>query len=947
MDAPEDGDIKLQRVSDDLLREFSEKLTPLLWKHAPGEQPTRTVHRWAQVRKYERLIELVRIFGHGDSCFLSDCVTRQLELFQEWPQLLDKHLQSFLPPLVDAFLAYVVDHRHLYGSDDGRAPTRTRLEPLPRAISKILYTMCKVRGVKVISRFLNNEPKYLELMLRVFIEWDSIRPSESQSRSGIRVQPLDWQERYVVLLWLSHLLLAPFDLATLSSENIPIPYDNLDEIKGLPGNIPKFAKAVVSICLRHVVSPAKEREAATTLLARLALRPDMQRLGLLNTLIDWAVSVIEPSDSGQPPAPAYTYIGVLSFIARLATSGQGTDLAPVLLRLYDQTLRVALEPNPLFEHIRSSALARKITIKILRTLTTAAMSLAEKGDPNVPEERVSSILEESIDYFLVALADKDTPVRMAASKALAVVTLKLDVDMAAEVVEAVIGALDENILYEKSDGSLVPASEAQGQGLKPNLSAVDAQRWHGLILTLSHLLFRRAPPPRQLPMILRSLVSALNFEQRSPTGSPIGTNVRDAACFGIWSLARKYTTQELEAVDTGSMMLPMEQVSGSVLQTLAVELVCSACVDPSGNIRRGASAALQELIGRHPNTIVEGIRLVQVVDYTAVARRSKAMTSVAAAAASLDEMYWIPLVNSLLFWKGIGSFDADSRRSAATALATLSRSGSYRTIGVVLERLRSRLAEIPRNDLETRHGCLLAIAETVSLYTTHRHDSGKDNAEGYAVFEMVVKLWEIFNSPEGPSNDELSMWTSRSEFIAEASSRLIASLSRVIRTTGNGNEVPRELHYKSVDVLVLCVHRREEATIEAMSEAAYDLFKILPVEKQDEIVTSWVEKVHATFRSSTGRGPIAALGAVFDAVPTDGRLRQLIIDELVKCTDEEDDIDRRVAAVRCLAVNVFPRTGTWSGSHVERVELTRCRNNGQYHRAFCSILERLYNRPSR
>lgn len=74
MDAPEDGDIKLQRVSDDLLREFAEKLTPLLWKHTSRELSTRTVHRWAQVRKYERLIELVRVFAISCLYLRSDYV---------------------------------------------------------------------------------------------------------------------------------------------------------------------------------------------------------------------------------------------------------------------------------------------------------------------------------------------------------------------------------------------------------------------------------------------------------------------------------------------------------------------------------------------------------------------------------------------------------------------------------------------------------------------------------------------------------------------------------------------------------------------------------------------------------------------------------------------------------------------------------------------------------
>lgn len=715
----------------------------------------------------------------------------------------------------------------------------------------------------------------------------------------------------MMLMWLSHLLLAPFDLASISSDDIPIPYDNLAILKSVPPNTPRIAQAILSISLRYVITPAKEREAATTLLARLVLRPDMQRLSLLKILTDWAFSVLQPSSEAESP-PAYTCIGVLSFLARLGVSGQVDDLAPLVVSMFDQILRIAQEESRVFVTIRSSASARKMLIKILRTLTALTLSIAERGDGRISDDKVSSILEESIDYFLVALADKDTPVRFAASKALAVVTLKLEPEMAAEVVEAVIGSLDENILYEKSDGTLVTVFEAQKldmKSLKRNLSAVDAQRWQGLILTLAHLLFRRAPPPRQLPEILQSLVSGLDFEQRSSTGSSVGTGVRDASCFGIWALSRKYTTKELQAIDAAAVKLPTEQDEKSVLQMLAVELVCAACVDPAGNIRRGASAALQELIGRHPNTILEGIPLVQVVDYHAVARRSRAMIEVAKGAAALDRIYWSPLVNSLLFWRGIGSADAESRRMAATSLGELSLQESYRTINIVLQRLRLRLSNIPHNDVETRHGCLLAIAATVDAFIQHHETKSEtqNDPDADAVSTEVSRLWEILDSSFGPTKEDLTLQAGRPELIAEASSRLIASLSRAAES--NKVQVSPQLLEKALDILLLCVFRGEDTAIEASSEAASNLFQILPSWKQEETIQGWFANIHASWKSATGRGQISALGAVFHRLPVNSGGRNSIIEELLRCTTEEEIIEKRVSAVRCLATGVLPHIG--------------------------------------
>lgn len=738
-------------------------------------------------------------------------------------------------------------------------------------------------------------------------------PAETQNRSvsGILVQPLSWEERYVMLLWLSHLLLAPFDLASLSSDDIPIPHDNLGMLTAIPPDTPRIAQAILSISLRYVVTPSKEREAATILLARLALRSDMQRLGLLNILTDWAFSTLHPSLS-RPPPPVYTCIGVLSFLARLVASGQVEDLAPLVVPTFDQIIRIAQSDSAAYENIRSSASARKTMIKVLRTLATLALTLADKIDGQVSQSRVSVILEESIDYFLVALADKDTPVRFAASKGLAIVALKLDTDMAAEVVEAVIGSLDENVLYEKADGSLVTVFEAQKQNikaLKRNLTTVDAQRWHGLILTLAHLLFRRAPPPGQLPEILQSLVSGLDFEQRSPTGSSIGTGVRDASCFGIWAISRKYTTEELQSVDTSTITLPTEQEDNSALQMLAVELVCAACVDPSGNIRRGASAALQELIGRHPNTILEGIPLVQIVDYHAVARRSRAMIEVAKGAALLDSSYWSPLVNSLLLWRGVGSPDADSRRTAATALGVLSLQKSYTTINIVLDRLRSRLSNIPHNDVEARHGCVLAIAATVDAFLAHRETSDQTHPEASTVIKKVLHLWEIFDSSYGPTKNDLTQQSARPELTAEATSRLIASISRMAATIAIDATVPEKLIEKALDVLLLCVFRGEDTVIDASSEAASQLFRIIPLGKQVEMIQGWFANIHASWKSATGRGQISALGAVFHRLPADSSGRQFIIEELFRCTTDSEFIEKQVAAVKCLSTGILPNIG--------------------------------------
>ncbi|KAL3472084.1 tubulin folding cofactor D C terminal-domain-containing protein [Aspergillus californicus] len=887
MDAPDDREIKLQRASGDFVKEFLEKLPSLLWKPQSAQKGARVPRRWTLASKTERLVKL-------------------LEPFQEWPQLLDPHLQSLLPPLVDALLAYLLAHRDQYASKTGSQKLKS-LYPLPRAICRLLYTFCKVRGVKVISRFLNNEPKYLDPMLRAFIEWDATNPDDSQSDIP---RQMSWEERYVLLIWLSHLLLAPFDLTSLSSSDIPILHENIGLIESMPAETPTVAKSVLSVALAYVNVAGKEREAATMLLARLAFRRDMQALGILSKLNEWAFAIIHPP-AGVSPSAIYAYLGVLSFLARLAGSGQAEDFAPLIILVFNQIMRVVQGNSTVSEVILSSALARKTIIKILRSITGMALSLSERSSSLLSDDQVSYILEESIDHFLTTLAYKDTPVRFAASKALSIVTLKLDPDMATEVIEAVTSSLEENILFEKRDGTIITPSEARRLGtssMKRNLNAVDAQRWQGLILTLGHLLFRRAQPLHQLLNVLQPLVSGLGFEQRSSTGSSVGTGVRDAACFGIWALSRKYTTKELSAINRQAIDSSTAQYEVGVLQMLAIELVCAACVDPSGNIRRGASAALQELIGRHPDTIVAGISIVQVVDYHAVARRSRAMIEVAKDTVALSSQYWSPLVESLMQWRGIGSSDSESRRHAAKALGVLSTHEACKSVRIVLQRLLDKLYSIPRSDVETKHGCLLAISaviDTFNAFDVSELEGAKEDASRVA--QQITEFWQIFDSPVGPTKDDLTLQIFRPELTAEGSSRLIFSLSQAPPLSElNVSPLSLDLLDRACKTLLLCLSRSDDVSIEASSSALAQMWPLLPGSKQKEIIQGWFSHIRVTRNLPTGRGHISVLGSIFSKLDSDDSARQSIIDELIRCAEKEELIEKRVLAVKSFSAGVLP-----------------------------------------
>lgn len=685
-----------------------------------------------------------------------------LEHFQELPQLLDPHLPRWLPVLANAYLECLQDRRR-----SSKLSTRSQLlYPLSNAICRIIYTFCKIRGEKVIVRFLNVETKYLEVLLQA-IE-DSERDADAALKTEL-VTTWTWHERYVVLIWLSQLFFAPFDLSTISS-------GDADEFEqpALPGfqwpeRVPRITLRVIPLAARYLASPGKERDGAKALLVRLAMRKDMQELGVLAALVQWALSTLKSTEDAATASPYY-FIGSLSFLARVVRASEDTSIMDQhLATIFYAIQAISAEEGEVHKVINGSALARKMMIKVVRSIIAIVLRKSRQDMSD------TEMIEATIGYLLERLADNDTPVRLAASKALSIITLKLDPDMASQVIEAVIDSLNRNVLWvkNKSDPKAAPVRD---------LTAIDPLEWHGLTLTLSHLLYRRSPPPENLSAIIHALLIGLSFEKRSPSGSSIGANVRDASCFGIWALARRYSTAELLQVETQSVLVARgHDPSASILQVIATELVVTASLDPAGNIRRGSSAALQELIGRHPDTVELGISVVQTVDYHAVALRSRAIHEVALQATRLSPHYGRALLEATLGWRGIGDMDTNARRVAAASFGTLTAE-STRTASVhpldnladSVHLILSRIKSLQVRQVEERHGLLLSLAAIF--------DSISSFLEKNELKEQVDRLpiSKVYDSLKAILQESKDTKFRKPELIAEATGTLIVSAVPVL-----------------------------------------------------------------------------------------------------------------------------------------------------------------------
>ncbi|QPG94942.1 hypothetical protein C2857_007374 [Epichloe festucae Fl1] len=736
MDAPEaDFDIKLQKISGDLIADLDRGLSTALRKS--------DAHGGTRVRSFVRARETWK------------STTMVLDMFQELPQLLDPHLPRWIPLLAESYLEYA-QMRH-------RVKQTTRqselLVPVDYAISRILYAFCKVRGEKVVVRFLNVETRYLEVLLSAV--------EEAEEKSHLQQKPAwEWEQRYVVLLWLSHLLLAPFDLSTISTLDAE---DSgcVPSIDGFdwPRNLPGITTRVVPLAIKYLSSPGKEKDAAKALLVRVAMRRDMQQLGVLDALVRWAMASLRPRKD-EPLRSTYFYLGVLSFLAgALRSAAETSDMDPYLAPVFHCVYAITLAENDMSQSIIKLAVVRKMILKVIRSVAVSLLRQQQQQQSMANTDTV----ETAIGYLLENISDNDTPVRLSASKALSIITLKLDPGMASQVVEAVLESLNKNVLWTK------PCSP----GEKPtrNLSSVNNMEWHGLTLTLSHLLYRRSPPANQLSDIIHALLLGLSFEQRSTSGGSVGANVRDAACFGIWALARRYTTRELLSVPTTSVFAAKAHPStSSILQVLGTELVVTASLDSAGNIRRGASAALQELIGRHPDTVERGIELVQTVDYHMVARRSRAVEEVATKATALSGQYGEALIDGLFGWRGIGDTDAQSRRVAGAAfgvltagLSLLDKTDCFSRYSASIELIMRQIKSLAKRQVEERHGLLLCFASLLDkIAESIQEKGGHSPTQSPLIQQALTSVSEILEDCQVAEYR-------RPELIAEGASSLVVS----------------------------------------------------------------------------------------------------------------------------------------------------------------------------
>ncbi|KAF3904160.1 hypothetical protein AA313_de0206149 [Arthrobotrys entomopaga] len=902
MDAiPEDRDIKALKHSNPWLADINRRIPELLWDTRDGKQELRL---------------RVKVADHHH-------ILTRLESFQEFPQLLDPILAECMGNLTSAFSAYLLletAQDSLVADPEDRSRVNT-----VAALGQLLYVWMKVRGPKVILRFLYNDPKWLEPMLGVFEESEKLIDKSDASANilsdvveetfdaspapkTVNNSSLSWHLRYVTLMWISHLLYTPFDLVTIADEpalNPPVP---LVKVPAFPAGTPEVAKRVLMIACCNIHSAGKDREGASAAIVRLVVRKDAHAY-LLDWFIDWVGDIVRLCVTGNQREDdngvAYVYLlmGLLGALSGIFASGERSIVGQS--RLLEKTYETVMQELYKDESklVSQNAMLRKTLCKLLRNLSYLYLPPSGLSDSqDGPPEQV----EEMIDQLLRLLDDRDSLVRYAASKSLSLVALRLSAADRSQIFEAVIELYDSDVLYPNRALTKLDLKQRH----RKDLSQVSVHLWHGVTLTVATFLRFHAATVSMLPKVLDCIITALAFEQRKATFAT-GGNVRDAACYAAWSLARNYKTEEMVA----EKALPPYPETIILPQLLAQELVIAACLDPIGNIRRGASAALQELVGRHPNMILDGISLVQAVDYSAVALRSRASTEVASKAAILGgACYWDGLISGLIDeWRGIGLQESAGRIIAAKGIGAMAK------IGIIDLNRKEEVWKFTRNiikrygvgatlDIEVRHGGWYALADIIfTLINELQEKDPKRLADILADMKTKTGVFDVFNNvkPRDFVHPVL-----KPEMTCEAAAYLVTALADAakIMCAQGYSDLSIPLLRRYFCVIDSALERWEETVTTVAVYAAERFFLHMDDKYRVQIVKLWLGKLKARTRRIL---VVKALGAVFRFFkPKDGQstlssMQQDIVDGILAVT-RSPHIEMRVAAMAAFADGIFP-----------------------------------------
>ncbi|KAH9936306.1 TBCD protein [Fomitopsis serialis] len=635
-----------------------------------------------------------------------------LDEYQEQAYLLDPFLDSLVTPVVDCLKGYV----------NAFVETKQTPEDTLRLnlVADHMYYYIKFRGYKTITRFFPHEIADLTIALEYMII--------PNSPALVRYH---WPIRYVVLLWLSLVCMIPFDL------------DQFDESE----RAGETAEKIESLGKRYLNNAGLEREAAAILLARLYVRKDTSVK--LPSFISWSAKIA----SGR--VEPFLTMGLLSVLCEITKSASVEQVKAHTSAILDVANAVQ-ENSPLLQNTLIRKLRTKLMSRIvLRLLPASPLVIRSKGraltastagdegkptselDFDVPEE-----LETVLEDLFTVLQDKDTLVRWSAAKGIARISERLPPDFARQVLD--------NVINLFSIHSIAAATIY-------DMPSIAEGTWHGACLACAEMARRGLVADDVLADLINWQCKALYFDIRKGAHS-VGSNVRDAACYVLWSLAR--------AQDSAAL--------APFAENLSRRLVTVALFDREIHIRRAASATFQEFVGR-TSLFAHGIDVLRKTDFYSVGVRRNAFLTAAPEVAEHPE--YTPSLTDHLLSVTLRHWDPQMRQLGAQSLRAICEL-DLPALGPECATKAARFLQGP--DIGDIHGALAVLTDLAAAYRDSRHDLEAERRKAFAYLVQVP-----LTTLESP----------RHELVTAAACNLIASGISSAEISSDETSVP---HWRKV-----------------------------------------------------------------------------------------------------------------------------------------------------
>ncbi|KAL5524601.1 hypothetical protein ACEPAF_9741 [Sanghuangporus sanghuang] len=628
-------------------------------------------------------------------------------------------LDPYLERLVVPIAHAVRDHVREVTSGDARSFSMIRVNRLAWA----MYVFIKVRGYKTIVRFFPHDVSDLPMVIKYRTQAEPMKEVYS------------WTLRYIVMLWLSLVCMLPFDLAQFDEGY-------------------STASCLENIGTSELKKSGLERDGAALLLSKLYMRKDT------TALLASFLESIQAALRGSPNV--FEIIGSLRVLADIGKSAPLELLRPHITLIQDLIGEIAcvesLSQNTVIRKLRAKCISR-IAVRLLPTRPRRIRLIAKhldsrpmkddkpETDEEVEEPDVPGEVEHALGELFELMQDKDTSVRWSSAKGIANISERLPASFIDQIMDNIFG---HYAVY----GLDVAPSE---------LPSTAEHSWHGATLACAEMARRNLISDSKLPDVLLWARKALIFDVQKGSFS-VGSNVRDSAAYVLWSLARTRSNQSLEqyAID------------------LARDLVTVALFDREVHVRRAASAAFQENVGRM-NLFPHGIPILSLIDFYSVGIRRHSFVDTAPKVYRSSYNEYREAILQHLLRTTLKHWDEAMRRLGAQALRAVCEIDIQHNIPRVVDTLKTLLLSVDPKDV---HGALLALSELAGAIS----NSG---AQGF----MQHDKQEIFRLIDSvPSAMVLSP---RNHLITEAACYLIAN-SISSTDSDNLHDLPTEPFWRTI-----------------------------------------------------------------------------------------------------------------------------------------------------